>query len=115
MQTEISWEDAKDSNKLKCGNCEHSLSHHIFWNNDKAILELWNCNECSCSHFIAGGKFPKSELCECGHEIEKHSWKIPSTGEVNKFKESCGECDCKKFNCKKYDPERELSEGEKKQ
>ena len=47
----ISEKEARNSTKI-CKECKHLKRYHTFWNHDKGILELCNCNECDCKEFL---------------------------------------------------------------
>ena len=46
----ISEKEARKSTEI-CKSCKHTKSYHIFWNHDKRVLELTNCNECNCVEY----------------------------------------------------------------
>jgi len=47
----ISEKEAQKRAKEICGDCKHPFGCHVFWNHNKSILELMNCNECFCEEF----------------------------------------------------------------
>ena len=54
----ITEQEAQKRKQEVCNNCKHQLSYHIFWNHNKSILELLNCNECSCEMFESATSMP---------------------------------------------------------
>lgn len=63
MRKRISEKEAKASNKEICEDCKHPKNYHIFFNQEKRILELINCNICGCKKFTQKEK-PKKEKGE---------------------------------------------------
>ena len=66
-----------------CKNCKHPKSYHTFFNQDKGILEIINCNECDCNKF----EYSTARGEERDSITHKNNEKLSNPAKVDSLKE----------------------------